>query len=288
MENLDNEKSNLKANKNYQVKIVMFLLLIVLAFLIFKLATTFKTQNVENNNLENQPAMQNIVDMSFVENINLTTNSPYIIVSGSYPRFAHVPDEFNKTIEDYVLSAKLEAENMTRDNWIAMQETNAAPNVKLMQYPNPGDFYVDVTVEYASLNKNFVSAMLRFSAFSGGAHGYTVLYPINYDVVNKKVITIKDIMANDPNYLETLSTVSREYLYAKLGEKVSQADFKTVDEYNSYVKDTIYSMVDDSTKPEEANFANFTFTDSEITVYFGQYQVASYADGEQQIIIPRK
>lgn len=276
-----------KGHKKSPMQILIVIIILVLLFFIFKLVRTFNNGSIVPVDNVNQ-TQKNIVDLSLVNNVLLETTSQYVTVSGSYPRFTHVPEEFNTTIKDYVLAVQTESENSAQDNWKAMQETNTAPNVKLRQYPEPGDFYVDVKTDYIQVNENYISAIMRISAFSGGAHGYVVLYPINYDVVNKKVITIKDIMTGDANYLETLSTTSRAKLYAKLGTKVSQADFKTVDEYNSYVKDMIYSTIDDGTKPEEINFSNFTFDENQITIYFGEYQVASYVDGEQQITIPRK
>ncbi len=104
-----------------------------------------------------------------------------------------------------------------------------------------------------------------YEYYSGAAHGLSYVVPFNYDLVNQEVIYLSD-MFNGTDYLNVLSKYSQDEFMR----------FETMDD----------TWVKEGTAPDEYNFDSFTFSKTGLVFYFDPYQVASYADGVQQVSIP--
>jgi hypothetical protein len=112
--------------------------------------------------------------------------------------------------------------------------------------------------------------MVHTENFFGGVHPNHGVLSFNYDVKNRKVITITDFI--------TLKQVS-DYARVKI-----KADLTT----NGGFDQTAEEMLDRGTDPmHPENFEVFTFLPDSITVYFPEYQVGPYTLGEQSVVLPR-
>jgi hypothetical protein len=125
------------------------------------------------------------------------------------------------------------------------------------------------TMDIVQSNDNYISVLVRQEGYAGGAHGYRVVTSFNYDVKNHKEFTLTDFMT-----LEKASEASRADLKPKFEQEGNDEIFTTF---------TIDGT--DPKKPE--NFSVFTFLNNSVTIYFGEYQVAPYAVGEQKVTLPR-
>jgi hypothetical protein len=105
--------------------------------------------------------------------------------------------------------------------------------------------------------------------FTGGAHGGTSITPFMFDESGKQLV-LKDLFIPDSTYLETIADLARPRLKARLEENGMYAD----------------DMFTPGTEPTEENYAVFSLSDAGITFTFGQYQVAPYAAGMQEVTIP--
>lgn len=190
-----------------------------------------------------------------------------------YPYFKNADKSFNDLIENTAKVSWDEFKQMTTENWQALKDT-AFADQKVGDNPEQ-PFQFDLSCDIIQQTDKYISLVMRFGGYpGGGAHGYQNVITFNYDVANKKIMGLGDLFASNPDYLKTLSEYSRKQLINKLSQ-----DSKDKDYLNN-----IKSMVEMGTQPLPENFKNFTISkDNILTIYFGQYQVAPYASGEQKV-----
>ena len=121
-------------------------------------------------------------------------------------------------------------------------------------------------IEYAT--DDFVSIMISGYQYSGGAHGFTVFIPINYDLKNNTRIELQDLFKTGADYLTKLSDYCIPRLKTKLGADADQ------------------KWIEDGAAAKAENYQLFTFSESGLKITFGDYQVAAYAVGPQNVTIP--
>ena len=209
--------------------------------------------------------------------VSVVHDSYLASVSGSYPQFSQAGADFNKKISDAVNGDVAE---FTKDASADYQAHLAMDGDSFKkQFANGGYYYLDIKYSVVQSNANYVSVIIREEGFTGGAHPYHNLFTFNYDVKNQREMALAALFPNDPNYLKTVSDDARISLTSTLA---TAADESSLD-------DNMKGMLDDGTDPATPdNFNAFTFTDGSITVYFGEYQVAPYVYGEQQVTIGRQ
>jgi hypothetical protein len=186
---------------------------------------------------------------------------------------------------------EIEIENQKKyaeENWLIRYETQL-PGDGISKIPKDNDkwpFYSDFTIVQS--NESFISFVLTYGGFTGGAHGYENKISFNYDLKNNKEIKLKDIFSDKFDYLKYLSDESRKELkkqFAVLSEEdKANSSPEAVQEYI----DNMISMIEEGTLQEEDNFDIFTFTQNKIKIYFAQYQVGPYVIGMPEVEFDRK
>lgn len=222
-----------------------------------------------------------------VKAINESTD--YTDIDVQIPQFTNASSVFNKKIEQYIRDRITEHKIETAENWQARIDTQG-PDGDLPKVPaGDGDkmyFYAKFDAPEQN-NNEYISILTKIGGYTGGAHPYEEVLAYNYDVKNKKEMVLADLFSNDPDYLTKISNIARSVLVDRFADNLLDEDFDSVTERKDYVENTIKTMVyegTDANKPE--NFANFTFNKNELTIHFGQYQVAPYVFGLQDVVIP--
>lgn len=200
----------------------------------------------------------------FVYNVLNNNSTQYAKTEVNYPQVKGASVEFNKSIADFVNAAVDGHNKNSEENWKARVET-AMPGDNISAVPNDNEkFTISGGWKLAQLNDNYVSLLVTYYDFSGGAHGQSIVKSFNYDFKNNKIMTLQDLYPNDPEYLQ----------------KVSKSVIDTLTE--RYVKPgyTSKEQVDDGAGPVASNFEAFTFENSNlISIYFQDYQVGPHAMG---------
>lgn len=119
-----------------------------------------------------------------------------------------------------------------------------------------GDVYVGPDV---------VSAELILSQYTGGAHPMTIIRGANYDTTTGEQLLQEDAFRMIGKTLEEVSAEATAKLKVKLGE----------------------TMFEEGANTNPENFRSFIVSEDEVTFIFQQYQVASYAQGIQEVSFPR-
>lgn len=113
----------------------------------------------------------------------------------------------------------------------------------------------------------YLATTVEFYSFSGGAHGNHATLYHNYDPVNKKALTLTDVVS-DENYDE-LNQLAESIFRKQEGLTPEQ----TLDDY--FFEDNTFKLNE-----------NFTLTKDGLLFLYNIYEIKPYADGTTELIIP--
>lgn len=201
--------------------------------------------------------------------VDVSEDSFLLGISGSYPQFSQAGVSFNENLANIFKDEVKDFKEMANNDYAARLETGGESFEK--EFAEDGSPYsYDIKTQIVQSNEKYISFVARLSGYTGGAHGYHYVVTFNYDVKNKKILSITDFKT-----LDHVSEQSRISLKQQFQEK-------------EVWEDSMQEWINEGTDPAKVeNFNAFTFTDKILTVYFGQYQVAPYVFGESEVEIAR-
>lgn len=209
----------------------------------------------------------------------------YMKFEVKYPYFKKAGEDFNKSIEN-LLKEQIENDSVVgRENWEARIKTEEGLKIAPSTWEK---FYFSSDFEIIQSNSLYISFILKYGGYIGGAHGYQEVASFNYDIKNQKILSLNDIFKDNPDFLNYLSKESRDILSSKFAlineDEIGDSSKEAIEEY---IKN-INSGIEEGTKPIIENFSIFTFYQNKIKIYFKQYQVVPYAMGMPEIEIDIK
>lgn len=267
--------------------IFLFIVIIVSCYFVFK---NWRQEEVIITNVEESAiTTEDVVVPESFETKVLNPNNAYVKFDVKYPYFIKGDENFNVSIENLIKKQIDEHMVISQENWKARYDTQVkGDNIPVTPNKEEDKFSFFSDFEVVQSNSTYISFVLKYGGFSGGAHGYENVVSFNYDVYTDENIKLDYLFPDDPQYLTTISNISREYLKKQFAI-TSEEDKKNSDPeaLKEYVNNMV-SMIEDGTEPKEENFSVFTFTPDKVKIYFGQYQVGPYAIGMPEVEIDRK
>jgi len=190
----------------------------------------------------------------------ITAVVQYIAVKGNQP-IAH--EAINTTIEK-ITKGNAPTITASLDSFIA-----GAKNF-FEEFPDVPTGYGLEIEQSVLLNTPTVLTIEEFNyAFTGGAHGnYGTTY-YNFDATTGKVIQLKDILVD--NYAIPLKTIA-ESIFKK---SYLEAGMTNYSEAGFYFENDVFKLTE-----------NFAITKEGLKFLYNPYEVAPYALGQQEVIIP--
>jgi hypothetical protein len=230
-------------------KFYLFIIIIILAAAVVWF--------VKNERVSTEISAEKDLEMS-ISSISQTDN--FYSIQVEYPQFGDIAAAFNDQVLSFITGEINTFKKNTKDNWDARIATTP-PGQTVPENPAaPFDFIANW--KPVQLNKEYLSFVINIYYFSGGAHGLNEVYAFNYDIVQKKEITINDFLGNSPQALQELSQIAAQQVISQLQSSGVQID------------DVLTPMIQQGTKPTLDNYHNFNFNYNSLTIYFQQYQVA--------------
>jgi hypothetical protein len=230
-------------------KFYLFIIIIILAAAVVWF--------VKNERVSTEISAEKDLEMS-ISSISQTDN--FYSIQVEYPQFGDIAAAFNDQVSSFITGEINTFKKNTKDNWDARIATTP-PGQTVPENPAaPFDFIANW--KPVQLNKEYLSFVINIYYFSGGAHGLNEVYAFNYDIVQKKEITINDFLGNSPQALQELSQIAAQQVISQLQSSGVQID------------DVLTPMIQQGTKPTLDNYHNFNFNYNSLTIYFQQYQVA--------------
>jgi len=113
----------------------------------------------------------------------------------------------------------------------------------------------------------YISYVFTIFQDTGGAHPISFYDTTSYNKEENKIVTIEDLVKENPKFLEIVSKSVREQLSKN----------KNIVNYN---------MMMEGTLPKKENFETFAITEEGYLFFFSPYQVAPYSSGKFQVLVP--
>ena len=138
----------------------------------------------------------------------------------------------------------------------------------------PKDFNSEIDhsfTSYTLTNEVFSFSFEIYAYYAGAAHPNHWSESMNFDLINGKLISFKDLFKTDSKFLEKISLFCKK-------------DLQLQAEINDYSFDEV--MLNDGAGAKLTNFKNFNILQKGIQITFDPYQVAPYVVGTQYVIIP--
>ncbi|MGJ0845166.1 DUF3298 and DUF4163 domain-containing protein [Tissierella praeacuta] len=121
-------------------------------------------------------------------------------------------------------------------------------------YYENSETYINGTWELKNNDKGILSLTLINYAFSGGAHGLTIVKGLTFDIKNGRLYELKDLFKPESNYIKVLSE--------EVEEQIEDRNIQTLEEFKSI-------------KPNQ----DFYIADLSLTIFFQEYEIAPYSYG---------
>jgi hypothetical protein len=221
-----------------------------------------------------------------VEEIKLATNTINTTASTSdvFKNFETEKERIESKKDWYTASyeypkgnefIKNKIENVFKD-WIKENEGDI-PGLKKIN-PNPEyTFAAKYKTGSSSTTKSYIYDVY---SFTGGAHGGISLLPYTFSADGKE-LSIESILPT--NRLQKVSQIAFVEIQKQRKNKLFEQKL-TSKEVSESLKDT--SWVKEGTAPTRDNYNTVWLEGDVFVIYFGQYQVASYAEGDFEVRIP--
>ncbi|MGE6489040.1 DUF3298 and DUF4163 domain-containing protein [Paenisporosarcina sp. NPDC076898] len=115
--------------------------------------------------------------------------------------------------------------------------------------------------EIKTNERNILSLTLTVYAFTGGAHGMTIVKALSFDVTTGKQYELKDLFKPDSDYVTVLSKI--------IGQKIKDWDIDLLEPFTKI-------------RPDQ----DFYFADHSLVIYFQLYEITPYVWGFPYFPIP--
>jgi Protein of unknown function (DUF3298)/Deacetylase PdaC len=214
-------------------------------------------------------APENGIAMRIVS-IRDTASSQLYRITGEYPQFGDASNNLNAAIANYIASNLAQFKSDAQANEQARQATMPPGSKETLP---PQSFYFTSNWQPEQINGSFISIIARIEYYDGGANETQLLKTFNYDVMKKKTMTLADLFPNVPNRLQQIAQLSEQELTNSLNSASNGR--------------AALDILKEGTTPTADHYANFTFNDDVVKIYFPKYQVAPGVFGEQKVIIVR-
>lgn len=248
-----------------EYRIFLIILIICVAIVIGYTATRHET-TVTSPTVTSAPTGSTVIPLSIVSIRDDASTSPQIAIE--YPQFSSLPASANDAIASATMSRLDQFKQDVKDTMAARFATGGNAAVIATS-----SYSFISTWEPAQINDTYISFIIRYDSYTGGANENQELQTFNFDVASGTPVTLNEIFPNVADPIKTLAPVVRQQLQDSLTSAAP-----------GYVSE---QMLSEGTAPLAENFQNFTFTDNTITFYFPKYAVAPGAFGEQHATLPR-
>jgi hypothetical protein len=194
-------------------------------------------------------------------------------VSAAYPQITGVADpnyeKFNQTVRN-LIGRKV---SDFKKEMAPSADDELAPDESPVIDESLGS---DITVNYevALAKDDLIAIAFTVSSYSAGAaHPNSYTEVVNFDLKNGKSIKLAELFQPGSKYLQTLST----YCIQELKKQAkSQGDYAAMDD----------DWINKGAGAELTNYDNWTITRKGLRITFDPYQVAAYAAGPQNVVVP--
>ncbi len=220
----------------------------------------------EGRMIQTSPAVSEATASSTAQGVRVQEDTPAYTIDITYPAFPQELHGASKANEAIKNNLDLRLEQFKKEAKESFEAPTDLPaSVKSTMGGSP-------TTEYET--DRYISLYFGGNWYMrGAAHGMNTIDTYVFDKKLEKVVDITDMFTPGSGYLQFLSTYARQDLEAQS----KKGDLGLT--YNE-------NMLKEGTEGTFDNFRLALPTKDGLVIYFTEYQVAPYAAGPQQVVIP--
>jgi hypothetical protein len=188
-----------------------------------------------------------------------------------YPEIANTPvadmrEQLNSKIKATILASSTDE---TKPESIEQMAYLFIQNYKKETVDNPTNWYLKKVINVLIDTPQIISFKVEESGYMGGAHGFYKQNFINIDLDIMQDIKLSDVLL--PSYEAELN-VTGEKIFRKVRDLTTNAN---LDQAGYWFEDNMFALNE-----------NFAVTEKGLLFYFNAYDIAPYALGPTEILIP--
>lgn len=196
-------------------------------------------------------------------------NKQKLTIGTAYPQLAGGDaaraETFNKAVSEFVTKQTAEFKKQHKADLAEMEKTANAADSASSERPG---YSLEVSYHTPYADKNLISLLVWSYQFTGGAHGNSFSTTFNYDLNTGRMLKLADLFQPNSNHLRLISDYCIKTLTKELGEAADA------------------NWLKEGAGPKADNFKSWNITPDGLQITFDAYQVAAYAFGPQEVIIP--
>lgn len=191
------------------------------------------------------------------------SNKPKLFeISADYPELSGVSlasaAKFDQSVKTII--------NRQAANFRKLMLEQTAEDLKYIR--KIGKNYLEISYNIEHADENVISIGFFASTYTGGAHPNHYSFPLNFDVKNNRELKLADLFKPNSGYLEKIADYCIKDLAVKLGDGSD-------DEW-----------IRGGAEAKAENYRSWNLSRRGLIVNFDPYQVASYAAGPQEVLVP--
>ncbi len=184
-------------------------------------------------------------------------------LSAEYPELGGVAPEIAARFNQLAKSKALTELNAFRKDMLEM----TAEDIKFARERGISNT-AEVSYSVIHADAELISILFSNYSYTGGAHGNAYTFVLNFDLKSGREFELADLFKPDSNFLQVLSDISVKELERSLFDGNEDEWVRT------------------GAGPKAENFGSWNLKRSGLALTFDSYQVAAYAAGPQEVIIP--
>jgi hypothetical protein len=157
--------------------------------------------------------------------------------------------------------------------------------------PGQPEYTLDLSFDVARRTRGFVSVLTDGDAYTGGAHGMPITASFNLDLASGKLVSLGELFDDPAAARKVLSDECRRQLEGRYEAKIRDNSSTMSSAQQASDIRHMRQWIEKGTAPTPDNFRVFLVDGLDapaigLTLIFPPYQVASFADGVQQVEVP--
>ncbi len=202
-------------------------------------------------------------------------NAPCARMTADFPRAVSGPQRLQQFINDtisYYVRESLSAFATPREELLPSMDSIARHFIRDYEnFVKQNDDYgftweVETKGEILFQNDKVLSVSLDNYSFTGGAHPNSFRYLLNFDLKNREMLHLEDIIADEARFKARVEEAFRQYHQLQQGADLNEAGFFW----------------------DQAFFlpANFAIKQNGLYLHYNNYEAAPYAAGSTDLLLP--
>lgn len=181
-----------------------------------------------------------------------------------------VSERINLKIKDFIISSlNFNVEDSTQYNNISEAANNFLDSYAAdkSEFPDIGTYFAEIVVSESYISRQLLCYEMSQYMYTGGAHGYGSTWYLNIDPLTGDDVPSEELFKNEVEFTAFAESKFIKEMEIPEGESINSTGF--------WFENDIFYL------PETIGF-----TKDQLIILYNQYEIASYAQGPIDLVIP--